>query len=212
MIKNLLFDLGGVIMNIRRENCAEAFRQLGMADPDKFLGEYAQAGAFAGIENGSLSIEEFHDEIRRIIGRPDLTAGQIDTAFGKFLLGIPRHRLEELRELRKHYKVYMLSNTNPIMWRDGIAEAFRQEGHDVNYYFDGIVRSYEAHSMKPDEAIFRYTVDKLGITPEETLFIDDSQKNLDAAAALGFHTLLAAPGSEFYTLIKNYEHNSETNG
>lgn len=202
MIKNLLFDLGGVIMNIRRENCADAFRELGMANPDDFLGEYAQAGAFAGIEDGSLTIPEFHDEIRRIIGRDDLTAEEIDRAFGKFLLGIPVHRLEELRELRKHYRIYLLSNTNPIMWRDGIADAFKAEGHEAAWYFDGIVKSYEARCMKPAAAIFRYTEDKLGIKPEETLFLDDSQKNLDAAAALGFHTLLVSPGQEFYTLLK----------
>lgn len=202
MIKNLLFDLGGVIMNIRRENCVEAFRELGMADPNQFLGEYVQAGVFAGIESGSLSVDEFHREIRAMIGRDDVTDSEIDTAFGRFLLGIPRYRLEQLRELHKKFGMYLLSNTNPIMWHDGIDKAFRQEGHDVDYYFDGTMKSYEAGCMKPDPKIFIDTEKKFGIRPEETLFLDDSQVNLDAAARLGFATQLVAPGSEFFTLLK----------
>lgn len=202
MIRNLLFDLGGVIMNIRRENCADAFRKLGMANPDEFLGEYVQAGIFAGIENGSLGVDDFHREIRNIIGRDDVTDTEIDTAFGRFLLGIPRYRLEQLRLLHEHFGMYLLSNTNPIMWHDGIDKAFRQEGHDVNYYFDGIMKSYEAGCMKPDPKIFLDTERKFGIKPEETLFFDDSQVNIDAAARLGFATQLVPPGSEFLTLLK----------
>lgn len=204
MIKNLLFDLGGVIMDIRRDNAVEALRQLGMTDADSFLGEYSQQGPFEGLENGSLTVAQFHDAIRRIIGNPTLTGEQMDKAFGKFLLGIPHHRLAELTQLHEHYKIYMLSNTNPIMWTDGIDKAFRTEGHDVNYYFDGIVRSYMAKCMKPAPGIFEYAIRELGIKPEETLFLDDSQRNLDAAARFGFHTLLVPPGSEFYELLRTY--------
>ncbi len=204
MIKNLLFDLGGVIMDIRRENCVRAFEALGMGDADGLLGEYSQAGVFAGIENGELTVDQFHDEIRRIIGRQELTDGEIDAAFQKFLIGIPAHRLEELDRLHRHFRIYMLSNTNPIMWAGEINRNFRQDGHDVDYYFDGIVRSYEAGAMKPDERIFREVIGRFGIDPAETLFLDDSQRNLDAAARLGFQTLLVSPGSEFYALLKEY--------
>lgn len=204
MIRNLMFDLGGVIMNIRREDCVEAFRRLGMADPDKFLGEYSQSGPFAAIENGSSTPERFRDEVRAIIGNPDLSDGDIDHAFGEFLKGIPSYRLEALRRLRKNYKLYMLSNTNPIMWADGIARNFRQEGKDVDYYFDGIERSYKAGCMKPDARIFRDAERRFGINPDETVFLDDSQANCDAAAALGFKTICVHPGSEFMDLLSRY--------
>ena len=88
------------------------------------------------------------------------------------------------------------------MWNDSIARLFRSEGKEREDYFDGMVTSFEARVMKPDAAIFRYTVDKLGIRPEETLFIDDSQANLDAASALGFATALAVPGRDFADIIK----------
>lgn len=197
MIKNLLFDLGGVIIDIDRNRCVEALEKLGVADADSLLGKYVQSGIFADLESGNISAAEFRDALRRHAGNPALTDSDIDTAFQKFLIGLPERRLEELRELRKEFGVYLLSNTNPIMWNDSIARLFRSEGNEREDYFDGMVTSFEARVMKPDAAIFRYTVDKLGIRPEETLFIDDSQANLDAASALGFHTALALPGRGF---------------
>lgn len=202
MIKNLLFDLGGVIMDIRRLNCVASFERLGMKDADSFLGEYSQKGPFLQLEEGLISEAEFRQAVREFIDG-EVTDEQIDKAFCDFLVGIPVHRLTELRELRKHYGIYMLSNTNPIMWHSRIAEEFRHEGMEREDYFDGIVTSFEARSIKPDARIFHHVVAKLGIKPEETLFLDDSQKNLDTAAELGFHTLLVPPGSEFYNLINS---------
>lgn len=200
MIKNLLFDLGGVIMDIRRLNCVASFERLGMKDADSFLGEYSQKGPFLQLEEGLINETQFRDAVREYIDG-EVTDEQIDKAFCDFLVGIPAYRLEQLRQLKKQYGIYMLSNTNPIMWHSRIAEEFRQEGMEREDYFDGIVTSFEARSIKPDAKIFHTVVEKLGIKPEETLFLDDSQKNLDAASALGFHTLLVAPGSEFLDLI-----------
>lgn len=200
MIKNLLFDLGGVIMDIRRENCEEAFRQLGMADIDEYLGDYGQKGPFAALEEGKISEEEFRAEVRKHIAR-EVSDEEIDRAFNRFLTGIPVRRLEELRKLRGKYKLYMLSNTNSIMWRQDIAEAFRQEGLTVDDYFDGIVTSFEAKCCKPAPGIFNRVVEKFGIRPEETVFFDDSKANVEAAAKLGFATRHVAPGLEFYEIL-----------
>lgn len=203
MIKNLLFDLGGVIMDIRRENAVAALEKIGMKNANDFLGEYSQKGPFLQLEEGTISPEEFRIEIRKYIST-EVSDADIDAAFCKFLIGIPLHRLEELRELRKDSKIYMLSNTNPIMWNTRIAEEFRQEGLEMKDYFDGIVTSFEAKSIKPEKQIFETAICKCNIKPEETIFLDDSQKNLDTASKLGFETILVAPGSEFYTLIKGY--------
>lgn len=202
MIKNLLFDLGGVIMDIRRLNCVASFERLGMKNADNFLGEYSQKGPFLQLEEGAISEEEFRTAVRALIDG-EVSDEQIDSAFCDFLVGIPKYRLEQLRQLKQQYKIYMLSNTNSIMWRSRIAEDFRQEGLEREDYFDGIVTSFEARSIKPDAKIFHTVVEKLGINPDETLFLDDSQKNLDAATQLGFHTLLVTPGSEFFELLKS---------
>lgn len=198
MIRNLLFDLGGVIFDLRKSACVEAFRELGLKDTNEFFGEYSQKGPFMELEEGKITPEEFHAHVRSIIGNKDLTDREIDAAFMRFLVGIPVERLRQLQLLRQNYGVYMLSNTNPIMWNDKIASEFRKDGLDVREYFDGIVTSFEAKALKPSEAIFRYAQDHLGIEPEETLFLDDSLENIKAASELGFHGLHIKPGDEFY--------------
>ncbi len=200
MIKNLLFDLGGVIMDIRRENAVKALEAIGMADANDFLGEYSQKGPFLALEDGSMTAEEFRAEIRGHINA-NVSDAAIDAAFCEFLIGIPVHRLVALRELRQRYGIYMLSNTNPIMWNTRIAEEFRHEGREMADYFDGIVTSFEARSVKPDVSIFETVIEKCGLVPEETVFLDDSQRNLNAAAQLGFNTILVSPGAEFTDLL-----------
>ena len=203
-IKNLLFDQGGVIVDLRRDHCLDEFRLLGMDHPELLIGLYKQEGPFFALENGDITVEQFHDALRPLVP-PEVTDEQMDHAFSSFIVGIPLHRLQSLRELRKRYKTYILSNTNPIMFEGVIARNFAQEGLDVNAYFDGVTVSYKAHSNKPDRAIFDYAIATMGIKPEETLFFDDGQENLDAAAKLGFKTALVEPGGEFMDIISKME-------
>lgn len=203
MIKNLLFDLGGVIMDLNRDRCVEAFKALGMERPDDLLGVYGQQGIFLALERGEVTAEEFRDAIRPMFPTP-VTDEQIDTAFNRFLIGIPRHRLEQLRELRKHYGVYLLSNTNPIMMNSFIAEQFRQEGLEIDDYFDGLVKSYEAKCYKPEPEIFAYTAQKCGIDPAETLFFDDSEANVLAARQCGYQAVTVPEGAEFMEIFNQY--------
>ena len=200
MIKNLLFDLGGVIMDIEKNRCVKAFDELGLKDASSYFGEYSQQGPFMALERGDIDADEFHRILRGGFDKP-VTYGEIYRAFCQFLIGIPVKRLHQLEELRSKYKVYMLSNTNPIMWAATIRDEFRKDGREREDYFDGIVTSFEAKSLKPEKAIFDRVVIQLGVKPEETLFFDDLQANLDAAAALGFKTQLVAPGTEFYDAI-----------
>lgn len=203
-IKNLLFDQGGVIVDIRRDSCLKELRQLGMERPDLLIGLYKQEGPFFALENGDIDVEEFHRQLRPLMPA-GVTNEQMDQAFSSFIIGIPLHRLQSLRELRKRYKTYILSNTNPIMFEGVIARSFAQEGLDVNAYFDGVTVSYKARSNKPDRQIFDYAIATMGIVPEETLFFDDGQENLDAAAKLGFKTALVEPGVEFMDIITKME-------
>ena len=203
-IKNLLFDQGGVIVDIERDRCLEELRKLGMEMPELLIGLYKQEGPFFALENGDISVAEFHNELRPLMPE-GVTEEQMDRAFSSFIVGIPLHRLQALRELRKRYRTYILSNTNPLMFEGVIARSFAQEGLDVNAYFDGVTVSYKAHSNKPDRKIFDYAIATMGIVPEETLFFDDGQENLDVAAQLGFKTALVEPGCEFMDIITKME-------
>ena len=138
MIKNLLFDLGGVIMDIDRNRAVHALEAIGLTEADSLLGEYGQKGAFLALEKGEIDAAEFRSQLRPLFNRP-VSDSEIDEAFTRFLIGIPQHRLKALRELRKRYKVYMLSNTNPIMFEGFITDQFRQEGLEMSDYFDGVV-------------------------------------------------------------------------
>lgn len=203
MIKNLLFDLGGVIMDLDRMECVRAFEKLGMKDVGEFLGEYGQKGDFLALERGEISAGEFRARVRPRLNRP-VSDAELDEAFNRFLVGIPVGRLRELRELRQKYGIYLLSNTNPIMFNSFIAEQFRQEGLEMKDYFDGMVTSFEAKCYKPEKAIFDYTAAHCGIRPEETLFFDDSQANVDAAIAAGWQAVHVAPGREFADILAEY--------
>ncbi len=198
---NLLFDLGGVIVDIRRQRCVDAFKALGFADIDHYLGDYGQKGAFLALEDGSMTPAQFRDAIRRHIPHA-VTDEEIDRAFTDFIIGIPRHRLRALRRLRAEgHRLYVISNTNPIMWNSVLHDAFAQEGGDITTYFDGVVTSFEAGACKPDERIFRLCCERFGIKPEETVFFDDSADNCTKGAALGFRAVHVPPGTEFETLI-----------
>ena len=188
----LLFDLGGVIMDIRRDNAVEALRALGMADADDFLGEYGQKGPFLALEKGEITPGEFRDELRPML-RAGVSDAVIDAAFNRFLTGIPLERLRALERLHATHSIYMLSNTNAIMWHSRIAEEF-----------DGWVPSVEVHAYKPDPEIFRIARERFSLEPARTLFLDDSEANCRAAAALGFRTAHVRPGTEFTDYI-NYQ-------
>lgn len=201
MVQNLMFDLGGVIMDIERARCVKAFLELGMPDPNQFLGEYSQGGPFGALESGQITPDEFHAEIKKLI--PGIvTDRQIDEAFIKFLIGIPVHRLRQLQLLRRKYNLYLLSNTNEIMWNAFILGDFRRDGLDINGYFDGVCTSFEAKCMKPAPGIFEYAAKKFGINPADTVFLDDSRVNADAATALGFRGLCVPAGVEFWDVLE----------
>lgn len=200
-IKNLLFDLGGVIMNIDRMQCVEAFKEAGMLHPEELLGDYGQKGPFLALERGEITPAEFRSEIRRYFVR-EVSDDAIDTAFCRFLTGIPVERLHALEELRgQGFRTYLLSNTNALMWEKYILPDFRKDGHDINYYFDGIITSFEVKAYKPEKQIFQAAIDILGIDPAETLFFDDSQANLNGAALLGFKTALVTDENGFMNQI-----------
>lgn len=200
-IKNLLFDLGGVIMDIRKENCVAAFERLGLRNASTYFGDYSQHGPFLALERGDISVGQFHEALRKDLP-PHVSDEQIDDAFCQFLIGIPPRRLHELEKLRLKYNLCLLSNTNPIMWHSTIRKEFEKEGKNIDYYFPGgIVTSFEANSLKPEAKIFEYAVEKLGIEPARTLFLDDSVINLEASEKLGFNTAHVPTDSEFSDIL-----------
>lgn len=203
-MKNLMFDLGGVIMEIERRRAVKALEAIGLTDADAMLGEYGQHGIFLELELGNVTPEQWRAELRKHINA-DVTDQEIDSAFERFLIGIPVARLRELEELHRDHKLYLLSNTNKVMWDGMIRDEFRKDGHDMDYYFDGVLPSFEEHCYKPDAKIFNRACEKFGIRPEDTIFFDDSLANVRAAEALGFGGVHVADNRPFREYLKEFE-------
>lgn len=197
-VKNLLFDLGGVLVDLWHEKCLAAFHKLGFAGIDaELLDPYYSDGKFGASELGLVSEEELCDYVREQAGRPEITDQQINDAYYEFIGEIPEYKLRMLAELKKHYRIYMLSNTSSFIYPRIAREEFTKLGGKVEDYFDGIYLSYELHKAKPDPEVFRHILRDAGIKAEETLFFDDGPGNIDAAEALGFQTYLVAPEEDF---------------
>lgn len=187
--KNIIFDLGGVIIDIERESAAKALMELGIVEAERLLGEYEQKGIFLMLEEGRVSDSEMYDSLLPMCNQ-GTTCTDIKCAFEKFLVDVPVERLRTIDSLReKGYKTYVLSNTNPIFYNDWIAKAFRQDGKSINDYFDGIVASFQELMCKPNPDIFRNLLNRYKLNPDETIFLDDSEENCAAASSLGIHTV-----------------------
>ena len=184
-IKNIIFDLGGVVIDLQRRMAVDALDRLGLHDSSALLGEYEQKGPFLMLEKGEISSSELYDILLPHC-KEGTTCNDIRDAFEEFLRGIPVERLQMIDRLReKGYKLYVLSNTNPIMYNHWIDNAFRQEDKSINDYFDGIVTSFQERTCKPDPEIFKRVIDRYGLVPEETLMLDDSEANVKAARSVG---------------------------
>ena len=186
-IENVIFDLGGVVVDLDRDKAVRALERLGLKDADEMLGLYGQQEPFYGLETGERSTAEFFDIMRSRM-KPGVTDKEITDAFNEFLIRIPAERLAMLRRMRMAgFRIFVLSNTNPVMFNTWIDRAFRQEGGTINDYFDGVVVSYEELMCKPNVAIFQTLMRRYGLNPSQTLMLDDSEKNCRAAAEAGAH-------------------------
>mgnify|MGYP000211097270 CR=1 FL=1 len=189
-IKNVIFDLGGVLVDLDIERCTAAFRALDMPRVADLINPYYPAEMIGRLERGDISFREACDEMRRLDGRPEVTDSEIAAAYSAFLVGIPVAKLRQIMRLREAgVRTYVLSNNNPAAMV-AIRGAFTADGHTMDDYFDKIYLSYELHELKPSEAIFRKVIADSGVIPSETLFIDDREANIEAAAALGIHGFL----------------------
>ena len=151
------------------------------------------------LETGEVSSSEVFDILLPHC-KKDTTCTDIRDAFEEFLKGIPLDRLKTLEKLReKGYKLYVLSNTNPIMYNHWIDNAFRQDGKSINDYFDGVVASFQERMCKPNPEIFRRVIQRYKLNPEETLMLDDSEANVKSAKSVGLQAIrIVAEGKDSF--------------
>ncbi len=195
-IKNIVFDLGGVLVDLDREACVRSFAEIGFPEAAGMLDPYKQSGIFLDLEEGTASPENIYEYVAARASQR-VTPQMVDRALCTFLVDLPQYKLDMLLELRRRYRIFMLSNTNPIMFPYIVHRWFSDGGHTPQDYFDRMFLSYEMKLVKPDPAIFLRMAADGDMIPSETLFIDDGPANIEAAAALGFRTYPARAGEDF---------------
>ena len=186
-IRNIVFDLGGVLVDLDFKAAINGLQKAGFANVKEQLQAFDCEGIFQKFELGEMSADEFRSAIREN-STVSLTDEEVDGLWNAMLLEVPREKLELILHLRGKYMVYLLSNTNSIHWDYVCKNAFNYRGFRVNDYFEETFLSYEMHWAKPDTAIFEKVLEEANLLPEETLFIDDSEANCKAASELGIHT------------------------
>lgn len=192
-IENIIFDLGGVLLDIDYNRTRNEFEKLGVTH---FNEMYSQANAdqlFQKLETGSIDEEEFYKELNHSSGM-NLSPDEIKNAWNAMLLTFREDSLRFLDQLKNKYKIFLLSNTNKIHL-EYFDEIYHQTKRPKKFeeFFDKIFYSFEIGLRKPDATCFEWVLKDLNLNPERTLFIDDSIDNINGANAVGIQTLLLSP-------------------
>ncbi len=186
-ITTLIFDLGGVIINLDLPKCIQNFKQLGVINFENYLSNFGQKGFFLQFEKGQIGVEDFRNEIWKLAINP-LSDKQIDDAWCSFLCDIPNHKINLLLELKKKFRLLLLSNTNPLHINVSTANEFARYGLKISDVFEKAYYSYEMGMAKPDDEIFNALLQDAGVNAGECLFLDDGIRNIENAGKLGIQT------------------------
>lgn len=205
MIKNIVFDFGGVLLDLRPDRCIEEFRKIGIPEIKDMLSLAHQQGVLGLMEEGRLSLAEFCDGVRSN-HLPAPTNRQIVQAFCSMADGLPAYKLDFCQQLKEEgYHVSALSNTNPLHW--GYCQRyFIEAGYTAEELFEYVWLSCEMHLVKPDPQIFKCILEQSGYLPEETLFVDDNARNCEVARSLGINTYMAPVRTDWSGELRQHLH------
>ena len=186
--KNIIFDFGGVIINIDYNLTAGAFRKLGLRNFDEQFSKAKQNQLFDLYEKGLITSHEFRTQLKTNFSIKPSTAA-VDEAWNAMLLDLPKERLELLAKLKTTHRTFLLSNTNEIHINTILGSLEKNMGiTDLSAYFEKVYLSYQVRMRKPDAEIFKLVLNENGLKAAETIFIDDSPQHLEGAKRLGIQT------------------------
>lgn len=189
MIKNIIFDLGGIILNIDFNRASIAFNKLGINDFSSLYSQAIQSNLFINLELGILNEDDFCEEIRLLCGL-NLTNNEIISAWNELILDFPPARLQLIHELKYNYRCFLLSNTNKIHY--DYYQSNLRHNHNINgleSLFEKAYFSHEINLRKPNIDSYEFVLKENKLNAEETLFIDDSIQNIEAAKQININTL-----------------------
>jgi len=195
-IKNIIFDLGKVLLNLDFNASILAFQKLGLKTDVLDNKQAYSDPVFYELEVGKVTPKEFCSRVRNILSNPNATDLQIEDAWFAMILDIPASRVKVVQKLSKNFNVYLFSNTNQIHI-ERLHRAFKAEhGIDFPSLFVKDYYSHEIHERKPDLLSYQKIIELSGINPEESIFIDDLEKNIIGAQQSGLKTFWLKEGME----------------
>ena len=192
-IKNIIFDLGGVILNLDTRKTAMALEKLGLNDLKGHMSQPTLVSFFNDYESGSIDDNAFIRMLQSLAGKGTTEQDIID-AWNAMLLDFPLERIELLRGLRKKYRLFLLSNTNEIHYKQFQQLIYRQTGSYLEDFFEKTYYSHTIKLRKPDVACYQFVIKENNLDPAETLFVDDSEANISGAREAGLSVLHIKPG------------------
>ena len=200
-LKHIIFDLGGVLINIDFDRTTQAFRDLGFPYFEKMYSQFKADQLFEKLEKGIISVDDFYT-VMMSVGTGGITTNQIKMAWNSMLLDFRAESLEFLKELNKEFNLYLLSNTNAIHLE--AVNQILQEQTGLESLDSFFTKSYYSHLTgfrKPGAGIFNYMLKDAGLKAEESLFIDDTKDNVLAAQTIGFRIHHLLPGERIENLV-----------
>jgi epoxide hydrolase-like predicted phosphatase len=205
-IKNIIFDLGDVIINIDVPFAARSFAELSNRSLEEVQELIHQNEVFKKFETGHLSAADFRAYIRELLQQPEWSDEAIDTAWNSLLLDIPAERIQKLQELaQKGYRLFLLSNTSSIHIDEVNKILHRTTGvKQLNDLFEKLFLSYDMGIMKPHPDIYHGVLAQAGLLAHETLFLDDNADNIRAAAEVGIHTIHVQKPTSIIDYLSDY--------
>lgn len=194
MIKNIIFDFGGVIYNLDFKLTFNAFEKLGFSDFENMFSQFNADALFQELETGLITPGVFYERIKQVAAQP-VTDEQIKNAWNALLLGYRKPSLDFLTALGEQYNLFLLSNTNQIHYEHFAPQLKEQTKYSsLESFFDKAYYSHKIGMRKPDKSTFGFVLNDAGISAADTLFIDDSYTNLPNAESMGIKTHLLQPG------------------
>lgn len=200
-VSNIILDFGGVIYQIDHQRQIDTFKSLGVKNFDRLYSQAMQSPLFAEFERGAISPEGLTQTMLQMMGESGISAGAVEEAWNSILIGFHRPTIALIEKLRKVYKLYLLSNTNMIHYSLFIREFVDNYGYEFNSLFEKSYWSFKIGMRKPDAEIFHFVLGDSNLNPEETVFVDDTYKNIEASRLAGLPAIYLEPGKQLGSLF-----------
>ncbi len=201
-IKNIIFDLGGVIINLDYGKTIAEFNKISKEPFEEIFTQLQQSPFFDQFDKGEISEVDFFSDILTALSI-EISHKQFVHAWNAMLLDFPIERLELLKKLKSRYRLFLLSNTNETHIAQLEMDLYKQHGYkNLEPFFEKVYYSCRMGMRKPDKEIFEFVLKDNKLDPEETLFIDDSPQHIDGAIKAGIRAHFLTKGKDVVDLIR----------